>query len=391
MAVVVAGLYRNQDQEGRDRANFNLPPGQAELIQAVCKANPRTVVVLNGGSPSSVDPWLENCGALMMYWYGGTEGGNALARVLFGEVNPSGHLPCTWPKKIADSPAHSTGNAAEYPGVNGAGGGGRGAAMSATGGPQENYSEGILVGLSLVRREEDRAAVPLRIRAFLYHVCRFRPQSGSEPQLPAGSTLGSVVTTVTATSPTRASATGRRRCKSTSSRPSPRSLARRGNSRALPRWPWPPGRVRRSRSPCRYRPSPISTRTSTPGLRRPASTRSSSAIPAEPAAEGHNPVAGNGDGQGRAVGVGQASLRRRAHQSLSLAGFGQRFTLYHWQPHLGGANMIRLQSLRPSVSPPKLRSYQYSLRTLMLVVTLPAGIENELGRLGIEVPSQRYS
>ena len=144
IAIIIAGLYRNQDQEGRDRADFNLPPGQAELIQAVCKANPRTVVVLTGGSPSSVNSWVDSCGALLMYWYGGTEGGNALARVLFGEVNPSGHLPCTWPKQLADSPAHSTGNVAEYPGTGGGGRGGRG--MTADSGPQVTYSEGILVG-----------------------------------------------------------------------------------------------------------------------------------------------------------------------------------------------------------------------------------------------------
>ncbi len=149
MAIVVAGLYRNQDQEGDDRRSFNLPPGQAELIAAVCKANPRTVVVLTGGSPSSVDPWLSSCGALVMYWYGGTEGGNALARILFGDVSPAGHLPCTWPKQLSDSPAHSTGNAVNYPGTGGrggrGGGGGRGS-MTPDAGPQENYSEGILVG-----------------------------------------------------------------------------------------------------------------------------------------------------------------------------------------------------------------------------------------------------
>jgi len=148
MAIVVAGLYRSQDQEGDDRRNFSLPPGQAELIAAVCKANPRTVVVLTGGSPSSVDPWLAHCGALVMYWYGGTEGGNALARILFGDVSPSGHLPCTWPKQLSDSPAHSTGNAVNYPGTGGRagrGGGGRGS-MTPGAGPQENYSEGIFVG-----------------------------------------------------------------------------------------------------------------------------------------------------------------------------------------------------------------------------------------------------
>jgi beta-glucosidase len=150
VAIVVAGLYRGQDQEGADRPSFNLPPGQAELIQAVAKANPKTLVILTGGSPSLVDPWINDTAGLLMYWYGGTEGGNALARVIFGDVNPSGHLPCTWPKQIADSPAHNPNDPAIFPGVNGTpAGGGRGGnrgPLAADAGPQENYAEGILVG-----------------------------------------------------------------------------------------------------------------------------------------------------------------------------------------------------------------------------------------------------
>jgi beta-glucosidase len=145
VAVVVAGLYRAQDQEGADRPNFNLPAGQAELIQAVCAANPRTVVILTGGSPSNVAPWLDQCGALMMYWYGGTEGGNGLARLLFGDANPSGHLPCSWPKQLADSPAHNPNDPAIFPGTGG--GGGMGGGMGGRGaGPDETYAEGLLVG-----------------------------------------------------------------------------------------------------------------------------------------------------------------------------------------------------------------------------------------------------
>jgi len=145
VAIIVAGLYRSQDQEGADRPNMNLPPGQAELISAVTKANPKTIVILNGGSPSVVDPWLPDAAGLMMYWYGGTEGGTALARVLFGDANPSAHLPCTWPKKLSDSPAHASGDANEFPGTGGRGGGGRGNMTPETG-PQETYSEGIFVG-----------------------------------------------------------------------------------------------------------------------------------------------------------------------------------------------------------------------------------------------------
>ncbi len=152
VTILFAGLYRAQDQEAADRPSFELPAGQAELIEAVCAANPQTIVVLTGGSPSSVEPWLEKCGALMMYWYGGTQGGEGLARLLFGDVNPAGHLPCTWPRQLADSPAHQADDPHLYPGTVGAGGassrrgrgGGRG--LTADAGPQETYAEGLFVG-----------------------------------------------------------------------------------------------------------------------------------------------------------------------------------------------------------------------------------------------------
>jgi beta-glucosidase len=81
----------------------------------------------------------------MMYWYGGTEGGNGLARLLFGDANPSGHLPCSWPKQLADSPAHNPNDPAIFPGTGG--GGGMGGGMGGRGaGPDETYAEGLLVG-----------------------------------------------------------------------------------------------------------------------------------------------------------------------------------------------------------------------------------------------------
>jgi beta-glucosidase len=143
VVVVVAGLNRALDQEAADRPNMELPAGQAELISAVAKANPKTVVVLNGGSPSNVNPWITDVAGLVMYWYGGTEGGNGLARVLFGDVNPAGHLPCSWPKELKDSPAHNAGDANQYPGVGRAG---RGGGLTAETGPQQVYSEGLYVG-----------------------------------------------------------------------------------------------------------------------------------------------------------------------------------------------------------------------------------------------------
>jgi len=100
------------DAEGTDKPDMKMPFGQDELIQTVLKANPNTVVVLLGGGPIDVSPWVGQTKAVVEAWYPGMEGGNALAHVLFGDVNPSGKLPFTFPAKLEDSPAHKLG---EYP------------------------------------------------------------------------------------------------------------------------------------------------------------------------------------------------------------------------------------------------------------------------------------
>jgi beta-glucosidase len=115
------------DAEGWDRKDMKLPYGQDDLIQRLVQANPRTMVVLFGGGPVEMGPWLAQVPAVVQAWYPGMEGGNALARVLFGDVNPSGKLPCTFPKRLEDSPAHAL-NA--YPGKDGV----------------VRYEEGLLVG-----------------------------------------------------------------------------------------------------------------------------------------------------------------------------------------------------------------------------------------------------
>ena len=129
VAIIFAGLShsRYQDDEGWDRASLRLPYGQDELIQKVAQANPRTIVVLVGGPALQLDAWLPQVPALLQVWYPGMEGGTAIARALFGDVDPSGKLTCTYPKKIEDSPAHALGT---YPGTNGT----------------LFYKEGLLVG-----------------------------------------------------------------------------------------------------------------------------------------------------------------------------------------------------------------------------------------------------
>jgi beta-glucosidase len=89
--------------EGADVPDLSLPLGQDALIQAVGLANPNTVVVLETGGPVLM-PWLDDVGAVIEAWYPGARGGEAIASILFGEVNPSGRLPITFPRTLDDLP-----------------------------------------------------------------------------------------------------------------------------------------------------------------------------------------------------------------------------------------------------------------------------------------------
>lgn len=111
VAVVVVGRSSKLESESFDVKTMDLPAGQDELIEAVEKANPHTVVVLNTGDPVTMTRWIEQTPALVEMWYGGQEGGHALASILFGDANPSGKLPVTFPKEWKDSPAFGN-----YPG-----------------------------------------------------------------------------------------------------------------------------------------------------------------------------------------------------------------------------------------------------------------------------------
>ncbi len=97
------------DAEDADKPNMRMPFGQDELIKAVLKANPKTIVVLMGGGPIDVSEWVNNAKSILQAWYPGMEGGNAIANILFGAVNPSGKLPMTFPKKLEDSPERKLG------------------------------------------------------------------------------------------------------------------------------------------------------------------------------------------------------------------------------------------------------------------------------------------
>lgn len=112
VAVVCVG---QQTSEGSDRSNLSLPSGQDALVEAVAAVNPRTIVVMYESS-ATLMPWANQVAGIIMAWYPGQENGNALAHVLFGDVNPSGKLPVTIPPSASQVP---TGTPLQWPGVNG--------------------------------------------------------------------------------------------------------------------------------------------------------------------------------------------------------------------------------------------------------------------------------
>ncbi len=89
--------------EGYDVADLSLPSGQDALIAAVARANPKTIVVLETGGPVTM-PWLNKTAAVVQAWYPGIRGGEAIASVLYGDTNPSGRLPVTFPASVAQLP-----------------------------------------------------------------------------------------------------------------------------------------------------------------------------------------------------------------------------------------------------------------------------------------------
>ena len=126
-ADAVVLVVRTFESEAMDRPDLTLPNDQEALIRAVARVNPRTVVALMTGGPVETQRWDAEVPALLEVWYGGQAQGEAVTSVLFGQVNPSGRLPLTFPIDVASTPLQS---AEQYPGKAG----------------QVQYSEGVHVG-----------------------------------------------------------------------------------------------------------------------------------------------------------------------------------------------------------------------------------------------------
>jgi beta-glucosidase len=125
VALLYICLPSYKESEGYDRKDLDLTRQQVALIQAVTKAQPRTVVILNNGSAVAMSEWIDGTPAVLEAWMMGQAGGGAIADVLFGKVNPSGKLAETFPFKLADTPAY-----VNYPGGYG----------------EVRYGEGIFIG-----------------------------------------------------------------------------------------------------------------------------------------------------------------------------------------------------------------------------------------------------
>ena len=105
--ILCLGFNDYLEREALDRTS-DLPFGQEQLIREIVKANPRTVVVLTNGGAVDMHTWADNVPAIIEAWYSGQEAGHALARVLFGDVNPSGKLPITFDRSWTESPVHDS-------------------------------------------------------------------------------------------------------------------------------------------------------------------------------------------------------------------------------------------------------------------------------------------
>src|SRR5208283_1930614 len=123
--LLFVGDSQLQESEGFDRPSIDLPASQVNLINAVAKANPRTVVILEAGAQIVMENWIDNVSSLVEAWYPGQEGSQAIVEVLSGTTNPSGKLPATMPKRWEDCSAYGS-----YPGAN----------------AETEYSDGIFVG-----------------------------------------------------------------------------------------------------------------------------------------------------------------------------------------------------------------------------------------------------
>ncbi len=151
VALLYLSMPKMKESEGYDRSDLDLTPQQVALIKAVTTVKPKTIVILNNGSPLVMSEWINDTAAVLEAWMMGQAGGGAIADVLYGKVNPSGKLAETYPLKLVDTPAHIN-----FPGGN----------------DEVRYGEGIFIGYRYYDAKEIPVQFPfgygLSYTRFLY-------------------------------------------------------------------------------------------------------------------------------------------------------------------------------------------------------------------------------
>ncbi|MDE3181450.1 MAG: glycoside hydrolase family 3 C-terminal domain-containing protein [Acidobacteriota bacterium] len=164
VVILSVGFNPRAESEGHDRT-YSLPLGQNQLIKTVLAANPHTIVVITSGGSVETSPWISETPAVLEGWYGGSEGGRALAQILLGRVDPSGKLPISWERRIEDDPAYK--NYYEEPGTH-----------------NIKYREGIFLGYRYFDRSDVKPLFPfgfgLSYTTFAFSRLRVTPSAASE-------------------------------------------------------------------------------------------------------------------------------------------------------------------------------------------------------------------
>jgi len=160
VAVVFASTFTTEG-EGHDRPSMSLPDNQDALIQAIAAVNKKTIVVLNNGTPVDMRPWIDQVPGLLEAWFPGEEGGDAIASILFGDVNPSGKLPTTLGMRREDYP-----DVGHFPGVM----------------MRVEYTEGIYVGYRHFDKENIAPLFPFGF-GLSYTTFEYGPLQLSQPTL----------------------------------------------------------------------------------------------------------------------------------------------------------------------------------------------------------------
>ena len=166
--VVAAGFDHSSESEGGDRT-FSLPFGQDQLIEAMAAANKKTIVTITSGGNVDSEAWLSKVPAVLETWYAGQSGGTALAEILFGDVNPGGHLPATFERGAEDNPTFNN----YYPDP---------------GRKEVHYKEGLFVGYRGYEHTHTKPLYPfgygLSYTTFAFSDLKISPESaGANPQV----------------------------------------------------------------------------------------------------------------------------------------------------------------------------------------------------------------